>query len=69
MAKHNEITDREQLFHNLKGHVECTLATDAQNLSYSLKEKQFAALTVSELVSQYSGYKPNNVYPTMCEAA
>ena len=49
--------------------MDCTLATNAQNLSYSLKVTEFAALTVSELVSWYTGYKPNNVYPTICEVA
>ena len=34
----------------------------SKNLSYSLKVNEFAALTTSEFVSYYNGYKPNNVW-------
>ena len=43
--------------------------TNAQNLSYSLKVNECAALSISELVSRYTGYRPNNVCPTMCRVA
>merc|ERR1712064_139325 len=36
--------------------------TNAQNLSYRLKVNEFADLTTSEFVSQYTGYKPSNVW-------
>ena len=32
---------------------------------YSLKVNEFAALPISEPVSRYTGYKPNNVCPTV----
>ena len=38
------------------------LNMESKNLSYSLKVNEFAALTISEFVSQYNGYKPNNVW-------
>ena len=69
MAKHNEITDVSARCQIFEGHVDCTLATNAKNLSYSLKVNKFAALTISELVSRHTGYKPNNVCPTMCRVA
>ena len=33
-----------------------------KNLSYSLKVNEFVALTTSESISRYTGYKPNNVW-------
>ena len=36
--------------------------TNAQNFSYSLKVNEFAALTNSESVSWYTGYRRNNVW-------
>merc|ERR1712012_1371216 len=36
--------------------------TNAQNLTYRLKVNEFADLTTSEFVSQYTGYKPQNVW-------
>merc|ERR1712209_129004 len=44
------------------GHVDFIHTTNAQNLSYRLKVNEFADLTTSEFVSQYTGYKPNNVW-------
>ena len=38
------------------------LNMESKNLSYSLKVNEFAALTTSESVSQYTGYNPNNVW-------
>ena len=34
----------------------------SKNLSYSLKVNEFAAFTTREFVSQYNGYRPNNVW-------
>ena len=35
---------------------------DAKFLSYRLKVNEFAYLTTSDFVSQYIGYKPNNLW-------
>ena len=43
MAKHNEITDENTRYQIFQGHVDCTLAANAQNLSCSLKVNEFAA--------------------------
>ena len=37
-------------------------AANAQNLSYRLNVNEFADLSTCESVSQYAGYKPNNVW-------
>ena len=67
MAKHNELTDENVRYQIFQGHVDCTLAANAQNLSCSLKVNEFAALSISELVSRYTGRQakqcvPNNVW-------
>ena len=49
-------------FQILKGHVDFTLATNAQNLQYKLKVSEFADLSTSESVSPHAGYTPNNVW-------
>ena len=59
---YNGITDESTRFQIFKGHVDFIHTTDAQNLSYRLKVNEFADFTTSEFVSQYTGYKPNNVW-------
>merc|ERR1712107_514787 len=59
---YNGITDESARFQIFKGHVDFIHTTNAQNLSYRLKVNEFADLTTSEFVSQYTGYKPNNVW-------
>ena len=44
------------------GRVDFTLTTNAQNISYSLKVNEFAALTISEVLSRYTGYKLKHVW-------
>ena len=48
-----------------KGREDFIHTTNVQNASYSLKVNEFAALSINELVSRYTGYKPNNVCSTM----
>merc|ERR1711991_525744 len=59
---YNGITDESTRFQIFKGHVDFIHTTNAQNLSYRLKVNEFADLTTSEFVSQYTGYKPQNVW-------
>ena len=51
--------------HVFKGREDFIHTTNVQNPSHSLKVNEFAALSISGLVSLYTGYKPNNVCPTM----
>ena len=57
---HNGITDENACFQIFKGHLDFTLTTNAQNLSYMLEVN--ANLTTCEFVSWYAGYKPNDVW-------
>merc|ERR1712227_541260 len=59
---YNGITDESTRFQIFKGHVDFIHTTNAQNLTYRLKVNEFADLTTSEFVSQYTGYKPQNVW-------
>merc|ERR1712065_108295 len=59
---HGGITDESTRFQIFKGHVDFIHTTNAQNLTYRLKVNEFADLTTSEFVSQYTGYKPQNVW-------
>ena len=53
---HSGITDKNTVFQIFKGHVDFTLTTKAQNLSYRLKVNEFAGLTICEFVSRYTGF-------------
>jgi len=59
---YNGITDESTRFEIFKGHVDFIYSTNARNLSFSLKVTEFADLQNSEFVSQYTGFKPNNVW-------
>ena len=63
---HIGINDENTRFHYFKCREDFLHTTNAQNLSYSLKVNEFAALTTRKSVSRYTGYKHNDVCPTMC---
>ena len=48
MAKHYGITDENTRYQISQGHVDCTFAANAQNLSCSLKVNEFAASVRAE---------------------
>ena len=59
MIKGRNIIMRERTWINLVAQRD---VTNAQNLSYSFKVNEITALTTSESVSRYTGYKRNNVW-------